>query len=160
MEYSGLQQSLNGSGGELSATDKSNLTLTSGATPASVTTKKLQRVYTRFFLLFEKYFWNLCVFRLHFGEVSEWICGIFSIEWMNEWIKQLLIQNMTEQLQDKHVTKAFIWIKNNSTIVLSKLEMSYSLMSYSLKLKMKWSLSKKRTIYLKKAEILIYTNAP
>ena len=55
-----------------------------------------------------------------------------------------LIQNTPEQLKDKHVTKAFIWIKNNSTIVLLKRKMTYSLMSYSLKLKMSWSLSKKK----------------
>ena len=80
-------------------------------------------------------------------------CTLF----LNEWLKQLLIQNTSEQLQDKHVTKAFTWIENNSSIVLFKRKMSYSLKSYSWKLKMSWSFckkkEKKRTFYLKKAEI-------
>ena len=75
---------------------------------------------------------------------------IFYIDYMNEWMKQLLIQNTPEQLQAKHVTKPFIWIKNNSTIVLLTLKLRYSLMNYSLKLKMSWSLSKRKQFYSKK----------
>ena len=70
-------------------------------------------------------------------------------------MKQLLIQNTPEQLQDKHVTKAFIWTKNNSTIILLKLKMRHSLMSYSLKLKMSWSLSKKKNKVLEKSRNII-----
>ena len=69
--------------------------------------------------------------------------------WMNEWMKQLLIQNTPEELQDTHLTKTFVWNKNNSTIVLLKLEMSYS-----LELKMSWLLRKKQeNRLLEKAEM-------
>ena len=72
-----------------------------------------------------------------------------------DWMKQLLIQNTPEQLQDKHVTKGFIRIENNSTIVLLKLKMSYTLMINSLKLKMSWSLSKKKNSSLQKSRNII-----
>ena len=73
-------------------------------------------------------------------------------------MKQFLFQKTPEQLQAKHVIKAFKWFKNNKTFVLLKPKLSYLLMSSSLKLKSSWSLPKrkeKKSTFLEKTQNII-----
>ena len=70
-------------------------------------------------------------------------------------MKLLLIQIAPEKLQDEHVTKAIIGNKNNRTIVFLKFKMTYSLVSYSLRAKISWSLTKKENSLLEKSQNMI-----
>ena len=75
----------------------------------------------------------------------------------NEGMKQFLFQKTPEQLQAKHIIKAFKWFKNNITFVLLKPKLSY-LLNELLELKSSWSLRKrkeKKSTFLEKTQNII-----